>query len=306
MTNQNYLSDNHIKEQQESAKEMFAKIISIGNGKGGVGKSTILRYLAFTLATKFDKKTLLVDADPSANLTDSLIVTKELYSDETVEIEKTMLAGILLEDDIKDLIINCVPNLDFIPSNYDFRHFPSFLTKMYGSTIDGIDENHEEVQLKRMSVFKEMLEPLRSEYDFIFIDTPPTSSDFTNNAIFASDYLVLAFQTQADSLKGLIQYVENDITELISRYNAETDVLGILSNQMTDGAVDRKVIVNAIEHFGVNNMFENIVPFIRRVQSAPLTGITEKGRWEQVAFNDTFVPLAEEFLNRIDLIEENE
>ena len=136
-----------------------------------------------------------------------MLLTKNYHSkdDEIFIIEKTMLAGIV-ERDLKQLVLPIIENLDCIPSHIDFKNFPKYLTKLYGDAIEGIDTDYIEVEKNRISVLKDLLEPVKPDYDFVLIDTPPTMSDFTRNAAYASDYIIMAFQTQSDSLDGVEDY----------------------------------------------------------------------------------------------------
>ncbi|EGP5496739.1 ParA family protein, partial [Enterococcus faecium] len=169
--------------------------------------------------------------------------------------------------------------------------------------IEGIDDNYFEVEKNRISVLKDLLQPIKKDYDFILIDTPPTMSDFTRNAAYASDYIIMAFQTQSDSLDGVSDYITEEVTPLVEKFNCKTEIVGILPNQLSKGSIDQTVVKDAIEQFGEQNLFDNILPFVKRVQSTPRTGLNTDTYWDNLAYEEVFVPLAKDFIHRIKLFE---
>ncbi|HAZ9506025.1 TPA: AAA family ATPase [Enterococcus faecium] len=277
--------------------------ITVANSKGGVGKTTIIRYLSYVLAN-LGFKVLVVDADPQANTTKTMLLTKNYHSkdDEIFIIDKTMLAGIV-EKDLGQLVVPIIENLYCIPSHIDFKNFPKYLTKLYGDAIEGIDDNYFEIERNRISVLKDLLQPIKKDYDFILIDTPPTMSDFTRNAAFASDYIIMAFQTQSDSLDGVADYITEEVTPLVEKFGCKTEIVGILPNQLSKGSIDQTVVTDAIEQFGEQNLFDHILPFVKRVQSTPRTGLNKDTYWDNLAYEEVFVPLAKDFIHRIKLFE---
>lgn len=158
-------------EQLANLLEERCRVISIGNQKGGVGKSSLVRLLPSVLAFS-GKKVLLIDMDPQANTTKSMFVTrKNYYEDEVVVFKKTLMAGIV-EGNLTDLVINVLPNLDFIPSSSDLESFPTFLSKKFG-LVDKTDPDFYEVKDKAYEYFNSLIESLKDNYDYIFFDTPP-------------------------------------------------------------------------------------------------------------------------------------
>lgn len=280
--------------------------ITVANSKGGVGKTTITRYLSYVLS-RLGFRVLVVDADPQANSTKTMLLTKNYYSsdDEIFIVEKTMMAGIV-EKDLSKLVIPITENLDCIPSHIDFKNFPKYLTRLYGDAIEGLDENYIEIEGKRISVIKNLLEPIKKEYDFILIDTPPTMSDYTRNAAYASDYIIMAFQTQSDSLDGVKDYINEELTPLIENFNLNTEIVGILPNHLSKGSIDTTVVNDAINMFGEQNFFNSIIPFTKRVQTTPRTGLNTDTYWDEKAYKEVFEPLAINFLERITMFEKGD
>jgi chromosome partitioning protein len=279
--------------------------ITVANSKGGVGKTTIIRYLSYVLS-RLGFKVLVVDADPQANTTKTMLLTKNYYSeDEIFIVEKTMMAGIV-EKDLSNLLIPIIENLYCIPSHIDFKNFPKYLTRLYGDSIEGLDDNYKEIEIKRISVLRDLIKPIKADYDFVLIDTPPTMSDFTRNAAYASDYMIMAFQTQPDSLDGVTDYINEELTPLMEDFDLETEIVGILPNHLSKGSIDTTVVNDAIELFGEENFFNNIIPFTKRVQTTPRTGLNTDTYWDEKAYNEVFEPLALNFLERILMFEKGE
>ncbi|EIR3903656.1 AAA family ATPase, partial [Enterococcus faecalis] len=219
--------------------------------------------------------------------------------------EKTMMAGIV-EKDLSKLVIPIIENLYCIPSHIDFKNFPKYLTRLYGDSIEGLDDNYKEIESKRISVLRDLIKPIKADYDFVLIDTPPTMSDFTRNAAYASDYMIMAFQTQPDSLDGVTDYINEELTPLMEDFDLETEIVGILPNHLSKGSIDTTVVNDAIELFGEENFFNNIIPFTKRVQTTPRTGLNTDTYWDEKAYNEVFEPLALNFLERILMFEKGE
>lgn len=279
--------------------------ITVANEKGGAGKSTITRYLAYSLSLR-GFKTLVVDEDPQQNTTKSFVVTREHHNpNEVFVLEKTMMAGIR-DNNLKDLIVDILPNLSLIPSHYDLKNLTNFLSKKYGVAEKG-DKNYYSVTKNKIFFLRDLLDPLKADFDFILIDTPPTSSDFTKSATGASDYVIVAFQTQSDSLDGASNFIfgNDELPELVNTFGVPTDVLGILPNQVQkDGSIDGQVMQDAYNKFGDSNMFKVIVPYKRRLQSAPRNGLRNESYWDKDIFSSFLDDLTDEFLRRIKVMEE--
>lgn len=247
---------------------------------------------------------MVIDADPQANLTKSMGITKQQHDPDNIfTLDKSMMAAVR-DGSFEDAVLEIIPNLYELPSQIDFKGFPTFLSKKYGVAEKGDLEYHQ-VELKKVSVLRALIDPIKEDYDFVFIDTPPTAGDYVRNATFASDYVIIAFQTQSDSLDGAIQFISDDLTELVDTFGANTDVLGILPNQVSKGgAIDQVVIKDAIVRFGQQNLFDHIIPFARRIQAAPRMGLSRTGYWNSRLFDDIIDPLTDDFLQRLKIVGE--
>lgn len=239
--------------------------LTVGNFKGGVGKTTNSILIAYTLAQK-GIKTLVIDLDPQANATKTLTLTK-LNQDEDgiLTFEKTLMRGIA-DNKIDDLPIKIIDNLFLMPSNIDFEEFAKFL---YQNTDNQRDEDF---------YFSKLLDPIKESFDIIIIDVPPMSKEITRNAVTSSDYVLISLQTQEHSLTGAENYIE-ELNKLNEKYDLNLTVVGLLPVLLKNtGTVDEYIIENAKEIFGESNIFSTIVPQMERIKRFDINGITNHDR----------------------------
>lgn len=271
----------------------MGKIITFGNLKGGVGKTTNSVMLAYMLGKK-GYKTLVVDMDPQANATSLLLKTRQRIKEEIITFDKTLMTA-LSDDDIESIITSITDNLDILPSFADFANLPNFLEDNILSRKD------------RSVYFKDLLSGIKNDYDYIIIDTPPTLSLYTDNALLASDWIVIVMQTQERSLDGAIGYV-NYLNQLIEEYDsdvAEFEILGILPVLLKNNSkVDDSVIQRARESFGANNLFNHVVKSMERLKRYDITGIGDPEKTSDSDYHDTVVfdlyeDIANELLERM-------
>lgn len=240
---------------------MNSKVISFANFKGGVGKTSTTALVSFNLA-KMGYKCLTIDFDAQANLTSLLLKTKANESD-LYTIRTTLMSAIKENIPLKDVVININANLDLIPNAVDFSVYPRYLEKEFSKEID------------RVSFMKKKIEPLKKDYDFIFIDVPPTLSLLNDTAFYACDDIIIVLQTQERSLAGAEVFLDYLQETLLSDFNADVDVLGVLPVLSKKGAkVDAAILEEASNLFGEEYIFDNKISLMERVKRMDMVGIT--------------------------------
>ncbi|MFC6038958.1 AAA family ATPase [Paenisporosarcina macmurdoensis] len=261
------------------------QVITFGNFKGGTGKTTNSTMIAYCLA-KMGYKVLLSDQDPQANATSLFLRTKALIEDDIVSYEKTLMSAIQ-DEDLSSIVTPIKENLYLLPSFSDFAQYPKLLEKKFPKEID------------RVQFFSTLLEPLKQDYDFIFIDVPPTISIITDSALYASDFVVVVLQTQERSLQGAEGFTTY-LQTLIDDYDANLDILGILPVLWKNGAaVDIQTLDTAKAIFGEHNIFQKVVKQMERLKRFDMTGITENDMHDKNVI-ESYIQVATEFIQRLD------
>ena len=262
-----------------------AIVVTFGNFKGGTGKTTNSTMIAHALS-QLGYKVLLCDQDPQANATSLYLKTKALETDEIVAFNKTLMAAIQ-EEDLSQIVTEVKENLYLLPSFSDFALYPRFLEKKFPDDTTA-----------RVKYFSTLLEPLKADYDYIFIDVPPTISIITDAALYASNFVVVVLQTQERSLQGA-EVFTGYLQSLIDDYGADLDIVGILPVLLKNGAaVDLSTLESAREIFGPENLFENVVNNMERLKRFDITGITNEDMHDRKV-HKSYETIAKEFIARV-------
>lgn len=185
------------------------KTIAIANQKGGVGKTTTAFSLGVALANN-DKKVLVVDADPQANLTTYM----GFYDEDNIDVTLSTLMERYIDDqDIKpeEAILHHEENIDLIPSNLNLSMTESNLLNA----------------MSREYAMKNCLSELKNQYDYIIIDCMPSLSMITTNALATADEVIIPVQSQYLSARGMGNLL-NIISKVRRQINKDLKVGGIL------------------------------------------------------------------------------
>lgn len=263
-------------------------IISCANEKGGTGKTSTTAMLSWELAS-MGYKVLMVDCDPQSNLTDLMLKTKS-NENTIVTVDPSLFALLINKKSLLDGEINIKDNLSLIPAAADMNMFSRWVDKQ------SLTEK------EKVSYLKDALKPINEKFDFIFLDVSPTMSLTNDNVFIACDWLIIMLQTQQRALLGAKSFLDYLQTNLINEFDATVDVLGILP-VLTKGQsiIDNAILNNAIEVFGKENIFDNIVTAMERVKRYDMTGITEneKSVWDK-ATHSAYHAVAQELISRLE------
>ncbi|MHB9033796.1 MAG: ParA family protein [Anaerolineae bacterium] len=226
----------------------MARIYTMANQKGGVGKTTTAVSLCAFLATR-GKRVLLIDMDPQANATSSLGIDK---AELDISIYDVLISAQPVETAI---LVTSQRGLDLLPS----------APALAGADIELVDLHGRENKLANV------LQPLRAKYDFILIDTPPSLGLLTINALVASDGVIIPVQCEYLPLEGLAQLVQT--IEMVHRHlNPQLRLRGVLMTMYDPRTRIAREVVQDVRRQFPKNTFRTIVPRSVKLSEAPSYG----------------------------------
>lgn len=226
----------------------MGRIISVANQKGGVGKTTTTVNTASAIAAR-GKKVLIVDIDPQGNSTLGLGLNKE---EETENVYNLLIEDMPVRSVIKKTSIE---NLDIIPSNI----------QLTGAEVELVNEEERETRLKKA------LDQVKNEYDYIFIDSPPSLGLLTLNSLVASDSVMIPMQCEFYALDGLGQLLST-IGLVRDNLNPELVIEGVVITMFDSRTSLALQVVEEIKKKFKHKVYETVIPRNVRISEAPSFG----------------------------------
>ena len=228
----------------------MGKAIAIFNQKGGVGKTTTNINLSACLAVQ-GKKVLVIDIDPQGNTTSGIGIKKRKLTD--------TLYDVLVNKDYdvhKAILQTKTANLDIIPASVDLA----------GAEIELVNIEGRERRLKKA------IEQVRGEYDYIFIDCPPSLGLLTINSLTAVDSVLIPIQCEFYALEGVSQLMST--VELVKKsMNPDLQIEGVILS-MFDGRTNLAIqVVQEVKKYFGKYVFSTVIPRNVRLAEAPSYGM---------------------------------
>lgn len=228
----------------------MARIISIVNQKGGVGKTTTAISVGAYLA-EMGKFVLIVDLDPQANATSGIGIDHRS-----------------LERGVYEAVLGQVPMKDIVqPTAHVGLHMAPATTALAGLNVELVQME------KREYILRNALLEIRNDYDFILIDCPPTLGLLTLNGIVAGDEILIPVQAEYYALEGLGQLLET--VQLVKQHiRPEVDVLGAVITMYDPRTKLSDDVLHELYKYFPNNIFRSVIPRNVRLAEAPSFGRT--------------------------------
>ena len=254
---------------------MGARIITVTNQKGGVGKTTTAINLAAALAMA-EQRVLLVDLDPQANLTSGLGLKGQTTTHHLRRLDLRS-AGPQLT-----IVPTLIKGLSLVPAD----------RQLTGAEVDLVSLPNRERRLQHL------LAPVRDSFDVIFIDTPPSLGLLTLNALVAADAVLIPLTCEYFALEGLADLVAT-LRRVRGTLNPTLDIAGVLLTMYDDRTNLGQQVAKDIREFFQDRVYQNVIPRNVRLGEAPSHGVPGILYDVKSRGATAYVALAREFLERV-------
>ena len=231
---------------------MPARILAVANQKGGVGKTTTAINLATALAVSDEKRVLLVDMDPQANLTSGVGLKGQSTTAGTVYHALT--------SDVAD------PSVFVLPTPIELMSLMPADRNLTGAEVELVSLPNRERRMRTV------LEPLRERFDYIFIDTPPSLGLLTLNALVAADAVVIPLNCEYFALEGLADLVAT-LRRVRAALNPTLDIAGVLLTMYDERTNLGQQVARDIRTFFQDRVYTTVIPRNIRLGEAPSHGM---------------------------------
>jgi chromosome partitioning protein len=265
-------------------------IISIAIQKGGSGKTTTTVNLAAALH-RLGKRILLVDADPQANLSQSLGVTEPPERNLCTEWQKEMEGGggstvAEQQASLREAIVRTASGLDLLPGS----------PALAETEVELVSAEEGE------SLLNDMLQNIATDYDFVFIDCPSALGMLTRSALVASRWVLMPLQAEFLPLNGArmaMQFLGKDIARIRKRRNAQIDVLGFVFNRYDERRTINRRMCKELEDEYPDKVFRTRVRTNIQLSKAQEAGLDIFSYDATCNGAADYTALAKEFLSKL-------
>ena len=253
----------------------MGKIIAFANQKGGVGKTTSAVNIAASVGI-LGKSVLLIDLDPQGNTTSGVGINKKNLKSTSYEllIDEIDAAQAVVETEFK--------NLSVIPSNISLA----------GAEFDLYQLDNREYRLKKQ------LETVKNNYDYIFIDCPPSLGMITVNALAAADAVIIPMQCEYYALEGLSQLMIT-IRKIKQLYNPDLEICGILITMFNGRLILTMQVISELKKYYADKLFKT--PVSRKVKLSEAASFGKPVYYHDKSSKgaNEYLEVAKELLERI-------
>ena len=251
----------------------MSKIIAIANQKGGVGKTTTSVNLSACVA-QAGHRTLLIDFDPQGNSSSGLGIARNKPRHTVYDV---LMNGVGLD---KAAMQTGVENLELLPANI----------ALAGAEVELV------AQIAREQVLKNALAPFIDQYEYIFIDCPPSLGLLTVNALTAADRLLVPIQCEYYALEGLSQLM-NTVKLVRQNLNPGLEVEGVVLTMFDARTNLAAQVVAEVQKFFQSKVYRTIIPRSVRLSEAPGYGVPITLYDPRSSGAQAYVALANELIN---------